>query len=320
MRIDENFHDVGQHKLPLSNTFLSGRSDFIDLDILTPPGFKVAVNKFGENLVSGIGKGIDPAEFIDADNPLEIIVPVLEMSATSAIPGVGFIVSGVLSVVFQWVNDSMQSKTDLNALIQKLVNQSIDDNNFKMMQLSVEGIQNLISDYIGLLQPQKILSELRNSGHPSPYDPTVAETIKEKADSINTYIEGELPKFLIKGSEIHGIPLYAHIADLGGNLYIDFLKQRSLLGKVVSNQDFLRIFNEVETQLFRHQKQLAEVIQDYIQGMNFGDGNDFINNIYAAHCWSGADHESGTRWRNQQPRVQWLHRRGSSGWGLCGFD
>ncbi|MGY4730706.1 insecticidal delta-endotoxin Cry8Ea1 family protein [Burkholderia pyrrocinia] len=267
----------------VDNENLGALAGFIDFDKLIPPGFKDAVSNFEKEIVAGIGAGIDPSAFVNAENPLEAVVPVLELiatSAASAIPGVGFVVSGVLSVIFQWVNDSMKNKADMNAIIHKIVNQAIEDNNFRMMQLSVEGMHNQLTDYIGLLQARMPLLIAGAGGQISPLDPTVAETIKEKADGINTYIEGEIPKFLIKGSEIHGVPLYAHVAALGGNLYVDFLRQRDLLGNALSQQDFLRIYNEVETQLFRHQQRLAEVVRDYGKSKGFIEYNRFINGLY----------------------------------------
>src|SRR5262249_53884190 len=147
------------------------------------------------------------------------------------------------------------------------------------MKLSIEGIHNMLIDYANLLRPH-ILNAL--AGGCSPYDPEVAETIKQKAGNINTYIEGELPKFLIEGSEVCGVPLYAHAAALQGELYLDFLNQKILLGDVVSKEDYLAIYNETEMQIFRHQQRLAGIIQNYSKANRFLQTNAFINGLYTS--------------------------------------
>ncbi|MBF2945851.1 Tat pathway signal protein [Pseudomonas aeruginosa] len=189
------------------------------------PGRKEAISKLLETAQSQFKTGSFTLlqTSITKENPVTTLYTILETAAikiTDSIPVVGWIVSGFLALGFKSLSQSLSQTSDYKALIESMINQAIDENNYRLMRAAFEGVSNVYLDYGNLL------STFENS---PPTGDQRSQLISQFTSTVSA-CEQHAPTMLLKDSKngysYQGLPLYCSIANIELCSHSDILKKK----------------------------------------------------------------------------------------------
>ncbi|WP_323122652.1 insecticidal delta-endotoxin Cry8Ea1 family protein [Burkholderia alba] len=253
----------------------------LDMKLATPPGSKNTIEEMLDNFKNSISGGtFSGGTFTygyENDEPYLAAVDIAETAALAAvavIPGVGWLVSGVMALAFSFLNDLLkQSDNSYVKVIKEIVHEEIDKNNLSLMSAAVSGIFDAHKDFVVYV----------NSVTP-PYDSEIQEEIISKASALRLIIRAQMPTLLIKDTaddQYQGLPLYCLVASLYLDIYQDFLKKKNYLN--MSDESYNANLKEYNEALSDIQSNINKIINKWIsdnKSISFLKRNKFFRTLY----------------------------------------
>jgi hypothetical protein len=258
----------------------------IDINNYIPPNaektFDEIINELKASIASG---GFDPATFnsIFSGNTYAGIVEVAEsftLVATMAIPEIGWLVSGVLSLAFSALNaDLTDPSSSYVILIENIVDMKIDHDNLMKLNAVTEGVFDSYKNYTTYMSALCL----------PPYDEQIREEINGYCTALLTVISLSLPLYLLPDEEdlkVQGLPLFFLVSAIYIQIYIEYLQNASVLG--MSQSSFDANYKTLSNSIYENQNKAARIFQNTItyirencQSWNeWKNVTTFINGVY----------------------------------------
>ncbi|RQU23002.1 hypothetical protein DF157_05045 [Burkholderia cenocepacia] len=255
-----------------------------DFQSLIPRNYQQSISDTITALESSLGKGTFSASTLvkaaQSDNTWEALAVLGETVAaafvTTVFPEV-WPVTGIAQLCFNYLNNALSgsdssSSTTYAALIKKITESEISQSNLNSLVSLVSGIENTFQDY------SSYIASLGGA----QYSSSQSDTIKTKEESFSDdSCETNLPQFINSNVGVQGLPLYSHVAAVQLVANFEILANKSRMDPAVfSDSDAISLRNEAVARFYRHQNEIANLVNKWADPLNGSGTVDDANKKY----------------------------------------